>query len=130
MIVFLIAACLAFCLSPPCRGHDSNHPEFLVVGSALVIVRCLPMKGSRNSIFKSRMGQQVPGNLRDDEFVVGNVAVECIDHPIAIRPDSGPFAIGFIPFGICVPGKVQPQHMASIGVRHGLSSHSAAQRSP
>src|SRR6516225_6989858 len=28
MKIFLIAACMAFCLPLPCRAHDSNHPEF------------------------------------------------------------------------------------------------------
>ena len=26
--IFLIAACMAFCLPLPCRAHDGNHPEF------------------------------------------------------------------------------------------------------
>ena len=53
-------------------------------------------------------GQQVAGDLLDEELVVGHVVVEGVDDPIAIHPHE-PRLVLFEAVGVGVAGRVEPE---------------------
>ena len=54
------------------------------------------------------LGQQVAGELLDRELVVGQVAVEGVDHPVAVPPDVGAQRVGAVARAVGVAGQVEP----------------------
>ena len=60
-------------------------------------------------------GQQVAGDLLDDEPVVGQVAVEGVDDPVAIEPDV-PRLVLLEAVGVGVPGRVEPVPAPALAV--------------
>ena len=67
------------------------------------------------------LGQQVAGELLDDEPVVGQVAVEGVDDPVAIEPDV-PRLVLLEPVGVGVPGRVEPVPAPALAVMGRLAS--------
>ena len=54
------------------------------------------------------LGKQVSGDLLQDEFVVGKVPVEDIDHVIPVTPGMGVLVVLIVAGGVRVAGDVQP----------------------
>ncbi len=86
---------------------DRGHAELLVVGSAFGVGHRVAMKGRGDLLVEGRAWQQVAGDLLDGELVVGKVAVQGVDDPVAIAPD-GAERIGAVAGGIGVTCQVQP----------------------
>src|SRR5271155_24179 len=83
----------------PGRGNTIDHrdgAELFVVGSTFLVVGGLPVEGSCDAIIKSRVREQVAGQLRGNKLVVGNVSVESLNDPVAIGPHPGTTAIRLI----------------------------------
>ena len=53
------------------------------------------------------IGQQVAGQLVDDELVEGLVAVEGLDHPVAVGPDDAS-GVGGVAGTVGIAGEVEP----------------------
>ena len=83
------------------------HAELLWIDAAFFVNHGIAQKAGRNDLFLRGVRQFVAGNLVDDELVVGQVAVECVDHPVAIKPNPA-LLIFFITVGIGVARGVQP----------------------
>ena len=60
-------------------------------------------------------GQQVAGDLLDDELVVGQVAVERVDDPVAIEPDAARLVL-LEAVGVGVAGGVEPVPAPALAV--------------
>ena len=54
------------------------------------------------------VAEGVPGQLRLNEPVIRQVAVECVDHPVAERPGVGPLPVGLEAVRLAVPDDVEP----------------------
>ena len=55
-------------------------------------------------LFERRVREQIAGELVDSEFVVWQVAIERVDHPIAIAPHVEPQRIGPVTGRISITG--------------------------
>jgi hypothetical protein len=86
---------------------DGDGAEFLIVRAALGIVHRVPMEAGGVQLIGGRVGQKIAGHLLDRELVERHVAVERIDHVIAVAPDRPRLIVG-IPPGIGVAREVQP----------------------
>ena len=60
-------------------------------------------------------GQQVAGDLLDDELVVGQVAVEGVDDPVAVEPDLARLVL-LVAVGVGVAGRVEPEPAPALAV--------------
>ena len=63
------------------------HAELLRVHAAFLIDHGIAQKTRGHPLVLRRVREQVPGQLVDDELVVRQIAIEGLDHPIAIKPD-------------------------------------------
>ena len=88
--------------------HHGDHAKFLIIGAAFVVVRSLAMERSRDPIFKLGVRQQIARQLFDHELVIRKIAIEGVDHPIAIWPDPGTLAVRLISFGVGIARQIQP----------------------
>ena len=61
------------------------------------------------------IGQQIAGDLLDDELVVGQIAVERADDPIAIGPDE-PRLVLFVAVRIGIPSAIEPDAAPALAV--------------
>ena len=68
--------------------EQSFHPELLGVHAAFLVQHRIAEKSGRDEIVLPRIWQLIAGDLFDDEPVVGQVLVERVDNPVAIRPDE------------------------------------------
>ncbi len=63
------------------------HAELLRIDAALFVNHGVAQEARRYSLILSwRSGKQIAGQLFDDELIVGQIAVEGVDDPIAIEP--------------------------------------------
>ena len=87
--------------------HRSHQAELLVVGAALAVHLGKAVKGGGEFLVESGAGDEVAGELVDDELVVGKVVVEGLDEPVAVFPDV---AVGVVAqaFGIGVTREIHP----------------------
>ena len=88
--------------------HNRDHAEFLIIGAALVVAWSLPMKGASDAVLKGGFGKQVSGQLFDHELIVRQIAIEGVNHPVAIGPDSRALPVLFVTFCIRISCQVQP----------------------
>ena len=93
---------------------DSRHPilhrlgpVFLGVAAALVVDLGVPVEPGGDALGQGGLGQQVSGQLVDGEPVEGLVAIEGVDHPLAVGPD-GPGEVDLITVGVGVARQVEP----------------------
>ena len=87
--------------------HRSEQAELLVVGSALVVRLGEPVEGGGEFLVQRGARDQVAGELLDDELVVGKIAVEGLDDPVAVFPDIA-VAVVAEAFGIGIARQVHP----------------------
>ena len=74
------------------------------------------MERTRDLVFEASVGQQIARQLLNDELIVWKIAIERVNHPVAVRPDSRPFVVLFISFCVCVARQVQPDGGPSLAV--------------
>ncbi len=86
---------------------DGDDAEFLIDGSAERVRQRVAVKGSGEHLFGTRVWKQVSSELLDGEAVVGKVAVEGLDHPIAVTPNRAQ-RVATIPARVGVAGEVEP----------------------
>ena len=64
------------------------HAELLGIDAAFLVDHRVAQKAGGDDLVLRGVGQQVAGELLDDELVVGQVAVEGVDDPVAVEPDE------------------------------------------
>ena len=99
--------------SEPC-GADGRHPVlhrlgavFLGIAPALVIDLGVAVETRGDALGQSGLRQEIAGQLINGELVEWLIAIESIDHPLAVRP-NGPSQVYLIAVGIGVPRQIKP----------------------
>ena len=91
--------------------------ELLQVDAALLVDHRVAMETGRGQLVRSRVRQQVAGELFDGETVKRHVGVEGIDHPVAIFPDR-PAGVDGVAVRVGIAGGIKPVpglHLAKVG---------------
>ena len=94
----------------PSRVDPINHlidPIRFRMNSRLHVAGGRPMKTGGDLLRKRCARQQIAGQLLNRKLVERHAGVECLNHPVAIRP-TVPQLIRLKPVGVGVPRKVQP----------------------
>ena len=81
--------------------------ELLGVRTALLVEHRVAQEPGRHALGFGGLGQQVAGDLLDQEAVVGQVPVERVDHPVPVGPDEAGLVL-LEPVRIGVAGRIQP----------------------
>ena len=85
------------------------------------------VKAGGDELVERGVGQQVSGQLLDAELVEADVAVECLNHPVAIRPDFA-VVVDMDAVGVGVARRIQPitgavlavMRRSQVAVHHAL----------
>jgi hypothetical protein len=91
----------------PHAVNNCGDAKFFILRSSLVIIHRIAVKGGCNKLVIRRVWKQVAGQLFDGKLIERHVAVKSPDYPIAVTP-NGSARIAFIPFGIGIPGHIEP----------------------
>ena len=83
------------------------HAELLRIHTAFFIDHRVTQKTRGDDLVLGCVRKQVACDLLNDELIVGKVAIECIDHPVAIEPDES-HGVLFITVRVCVMRCIQP----------------------
>src|ERR1041384_5543496 len=73
------------------------------------------MESGGDELVCSRIGNQIAGDLVDDELGERHIAIDRVDHPVAIFPD-GPGRVDAIAIRIGIPRRVQPMTTPTFAV--------------
>ena len=86
---------------------DRFDPKLLRVGPAFLVDERVPMKTRGDELLRGGVRQQIAGELLVRKLIERQIAVEGIDHPIAVFPDA-PRAVDREPVGVRIAGEIQP----------------------
>ena len=86
---------------------DGGVTEFFIARASFILGHRITMEGGRDDLVFGRLGQQVPGHLVDDELVVGLIAVQGLDDPVAVGPDDTA-GVGGVASAVGIAGEVEP----------------------
>ena len=95
------------------------HAELLRVHAAFFIDHRVPQKTSSHQLILRWIRQQVARQLLDDELRIRQVAIERLDHPIAIGPHL-PDLIFLIAVGIGIARGIQPVAAPTLAIMRRL----------
>ena len=84
-----------------------DHPEFLRDDRPLLVERAIPQEARGDDLLLRRIRQQVAGDLLDHKLVVGHVAIDRGNHPVAPDPHLAT-KILFVAVGVGIAGEVEP----------------------
>ena len=84
-----------------------DHPEFLRDDRSFLVDRAIAQEARGDDLLLRCIRQKITGDLLHDELVVGHVAVERSDHPVAPDPHLATM-IFFVAVGIGIAGEVEP----------------------
>ena len=105
----------------PCRAggaHPIDHrqiPKLERVDSPLLVDHRVAMEAGGDDVVGRGSGEQVAGDLADREAVERHVVVECLDHPVAPRPDRA-VAVFLVAVGVGIPRQIEPAAGPSLAV--------------
>ena len=86
---------------------DGSDAKFLIVCASLVVFHRVAVESGCQNLFGRRLGQEVTSELFDRELVVWQIAVERLDHPIAVAPHVA-VAIFLVTFRVRKACQVEP----------------------
>ena len=86
---------------------DVGDAELLLDDAALLVLHVEAVEGRREALVLRGVRQQVAGELPRDELVEGEVLVERLDDPVAVRP-HGAVAIHLVAVRVGEAREVQP----------------------
>ena len=89
--------------------------------AAFRVAAVITIEPGGDLLVQRSVGQQVAGQLLDRELVVGHVAIERVDHPVAPPPHE-PLAVGLIAVAVGIARSIEP------GERHALAILRRAQQ--
>ena len=81
--------------------------ELLIIAAAFIVRLCQPLATRCYKILHLGIRHQVAGDLLDSEVVERHVAIESVNHPIAIFPNVSP-TINSEAARICVTNLIKP----------------------
>ena len=82
--------------------------ELLDVDSVLSVCNGVALKSSRHLLLNSCVRQQVTGNLFQEELVERHVAIQRVDHPMAITPCMWSYVVLLVTIAVGVAGQIEP----------------------
>jgi len=91
------------------------HAELLGVDAALLVEHGVAQKAGGHALVLRGVGQQVARDLFDDEAIVGEVAIEGVDDPVAIEPDEAR-RVFFVAVGIGIARGVEPHARPALAI--------------
>jgi hypothetical protein len=95
---------------------DERLPTRLLdVDAALLVQEGVAVEARRDALFARGVRQHVAGQLLDREPVERHVAVERVDHPVAVLPHR-PEAVLLVTVRVGVPGEVEPRPRPPLAV--------------
>ena len=103
-----------------CAGgcHAVGHSLYAVlfeVDASFKIAGRISVKAGGHQLILGWIRQQIPGNLFNDELIERQVAIQRVNHPIAILPDLARSVDG-VSVGVGVTGDIQPVASPSLAV--------------
>ena len=105
----------------PCHAERAHavghvfHAVFLFDNAALGVNDVVAIESRGDQLVDCRAGQQIASQLLGQEAVIGQVAVECLDHPIAPAPHR---TLGIVveSMRVGIARNVQPIHRHALAV--------------
>ncbi len=91
------------------------HPELLGIDAPFFVEHRVAQKTRGDDLVLRRMRQLVAGDLLDDELIVGQVAIQGADDPVAIEPDL-PRLVLFVAVGVGIARGVEPDPPPALAV--------------
>src|ERR1051326_3964004 len=101
------------------RVHPVDHSLdaiLLLIDAALAIGQRVAMKARRHLLIAGRLWKKIAGQLLDDELIVGQVAIERADDPVAPAPGERAAGVLFIAVAVGVAGEVEPVAAPALAV--------------
>src|SRR3989442_14393972 len=93
----------------------SLHAELLWVDAAFLVDHGVAQVAGGDDLVLGGVGEQVAPDLFNDESVVGQVLVERVDYPIAVKPNFAALVF-FKAVRICVACGIQPDAAPALPV--------------
>ena len=91
---------------------------FVRIDAALLVEHGVAVEAGGHEVFGRGAGQEVARELLDAELVVGEVGVQRLDHPVAVRPDRAR-AVLLETVGVGVTREVEPAPRPALAVTRG-----------
>ena len=91
------------------------HAELLGVDAPFLVDHRVAEEAGGDDLVLRGARQLVAGDLLDDEPVVGQVAVQGVDHPVAVEPDEARLVL-LVAVGVGVAGGVEPVPSPALAV--------------
>ena len=98
------------------RSADVLGAELFLDAAAFVGLAVKPVEGGGDALIARGARQQIAGELPGQELIVGKVAVEGADHPVAIRRHVA-IDVRLVAVGIGVARQVEPVHGHALAIR-------------
>ena len=92
--------------------------KLLRICPALFIQHRIAQEPSGHAAGIGRLRQQVASDLLDEKLVIGQIAIEGVDHPISVRPDK-PRLVLFETIGVGIASRIQPMSSPAFSVMRG-----------
>ena len=91
------------------------HTELFRVGPALFVDERIAVEPGGDLLFEARIFEQVTRELFEDELIVRQVAIDGVDHPVAVLPDVAG-RVDREPVRIGVPGRIEPMPSPALAI--------------
>ncbi len=88
---------------------------FLRYRAAFEIDHVIAIETACDLLIDARVGQQIAGQLLDDELAVRHVPIECADHPIAPVPHVA-MTVDMVAVRVGVTSQIQPLHRHALAI--------------
>ena len=118
----MVVATRAFQGQPEHRRAERVHAVDDVLGAklgfdaaAFVRLTVQAVEGGGNALVARRTRQQVARKLPEEELIVGQVLVERLDDPVAVRRHVA-LDVGLIAVGVGIAREVEPVHRHALAV--------------
>jgi len=88
--------------------HDGLNAELLGIDAALLVDLGVAVEAGGDLLLGRGVGEEIAGELFNDELVVGLISIQRVDDPVAVFPDLARGVDG-VAVGIGVAGDVEPR---------------------
>ncbi len=100
------------------RGHpiyNRLHAILLEIDTAFIVAGRIAMKAGGDELIDGWIRQHVTGDLLDHELVERHIAVQSVDHPVAVLPHLA-WCVDGITVGIGIARHIEPVTAPSLAV--------------
>ena len=86
---------------------NGGNTKLLGIDTPLLVNHGVAVKAGRDLLIIGRVRKKIAGDLLDRELIVGKVAIERVNDPVAIEPDLAPVVL-FVPVRVGITRQVEP----------------------